>query len=38
MTDKIFEKLTDASGVYFDATLVERRQTPFQALEVYERP
>ena len=38
MTDKIFEKLTDASGVYFDATLVERRQTPFQALEVYDTP
>lgn len=38
MTDKIHEKLTDASGVYFDATLVERHQTAFQLLEVYETP
>ena len=36
MADRIFERLTDASGVYFDARLVERRQTPFQLLEVYE--
>lgn len=38
MTDTIFEKLTDASGVYFTGTLVERRQTPFQLLEVYDTP
>ncbi len=38
MADKIHEKLTDASGVYFDATLVERRQTPFQLLEVFDTP
>jgi spermidine synthase len=38
MSEKIFERLTDASGVYFDGTLVERRQTPFQLLEVYDTP
>lgn len=38
MADKIHEKLTDASGVYFNATLVERRQTPFQLLEVFDTP
>ncbi len=36
MADKIFERLTPSSGVYFDGTLVERRQTPFQLLEVYD--
>ncbi|MEO5692251.1 MAG: polyamine aminopropyltransferase [Usitatibacter sp.] len=36
MSEKIFERLTDASGVYFDGALVLRRQTPFQLLEVYE--
>ncbi len=35
---KIFERLTDTSGVYFEGTLVERRQTPFQLLEVYDTP
>ncbi len=35
---KIFERLNDASGVYFEGNLVERRQTPFQLLEVYETP
>ena len=35
---KIFERLNDASGVWFEGTLVERRQTPFQLLEVYETP
>ena len=35
---KIFEKLNDASGVWFDGTLVESRRTPFQLLEVYETP
>jgi spermidine synthase len=38
MSEKIHERLTDAAGVYFDATLVERRQTPFQLLEVYDTP
>jgi spermidine synthase len=38
MTEKIFERLNDASGVWFDGTLVERRQTPFQLLEVYDTP
>ena len=38
MSEKIFERLNDASGVYFEATLLERRQTPFQLLEVYESP
>jgi spermidine synthase len=36
--EKIFERLNDASGAYFEGTLVERRQTPFQLLEVYETP
>jgi spermidine synthase len=36
MAEKIFERLNDASGVYFEGTLIERRQTPFQLLEVYE--
>jgi len=38
MTEKIFERLNDASGVYFEGTLVERRRTPFQLLEVYDTP
>jgi spermidine synthase len=38
MPEKIFERLNDASGVWFEGTLVERRQTPFQLLEVYETP
>ncbi|HEX4333686.1 MAG TPA: polyamine aminopropyltransferase [Usitatibacter sp.] len=38
MSEKIFERLTAGSGVYFEGTLVERRQTPFQLLEVYETP
>ena len=38
MSEKILERLTDASGVYFEGTLLERRQTPFQLLEVYETP
>ena len=36
MSEKIFERLNDGSGVYFDGELVERRRTPFQLLEVYE--
>ena len=38
MSEKIYERLNDASGVWFEGTLVERRQTPFQLLEVYETP
>ena len=38
MTERIFERLTDASGMYFEATLVERRRTPYQLLEVYDTP
>ena len=36
MSEKILERLNDASGVYFEGTLVERRRTPFQLLEVYD--
>ena len=38
MAERIFERLTPSSGVYFDGTLVERKQTPFQLLEVYDTP
>ncbi len=38
MTEKIFERLNDASGAWFEGTLVERRRTPFQLLEVYDTP
>src|ERR1700741_2563498 len=38
MSEKIFERLNDASGVYFEGTLVERRQPPFQLAEVYGTP
>ncbi len=38
MAERIFERLTESSGVWFDGTLVERRQTPFQLLEVYDTP
>jgi spermidine synthase len=38
VSERIFERLNDASGVYFEGTLVERRQTPFQLLEVYDTP
>lgn len=36
--EKIFEKLNDDCGVYFTGALVEKRQTLFQALEIYETP
>ena len=36
--EKIFESLNDDCGVYFTGTLVEKRQTAFQALEIYETP
>lgn len=38
MTERIIERLNEASGAWFDGTLVERRRTPFQLLEVYETP
>ena len=38
MSERIIERLNEASGVWFDGTLVERRQTPFQLLEVYDTP
>jgi len=38
LAERIFERLTPSSGVYFDGTLVERKQTPFQLLEVYDTP
>ena len=38
MAERILERLNDASGVWFDGTLVERRQTPFQLLEVWDTP
>jgi len=38
MPEKIFEKLNDSSGVYFTGSLIERRQTPFQLLEVFDTP
>jgi spermidine synthase len=38
MAAQIFERLNDASGVWFDGTLVESRRTPFQLLEVYDTP
>ncbi len=36
--EKIFEKLNADSRVYFTGTLVQKRQTAFQTLEVYETP
>ena len=36
--EKILEKLNDGSGVYFNGSLVLRRQTAFQTLEVYDTP
>src|SRR3954468_4374293 len=36
MSEKIIERLTDAAGVWFEGTLVERRETPFQSLEVFD--
>jgi spermidine synthase len=38
LPEKILERLNDASGVWFEGTLVERRRTPFQLLEVYDTP
>jgi spermidine synthase len=38
LPEKIFERLNEASGVWFEGTLVERRRTPYQLLEVYDTP
>ncbi len=38
MSERIFERLNDGSGVWFEGTLVERRRTPFQLLEVWDTP
>lgn len=38
MAEKIYERLNEASGAWFEGTLVLRRQTPFQLLEVFETP
>ncbi len=38
MSEKIHERLTEASGVWFEGTLLERRTTPFQELEVWDTP
>jgi len=38
MPERIIERLNDASGVWFEGTLVERRRTPFQLLEVWDTP
>ncbi|MCM2327964.1 MAG: polyamine aminopropyltransferase [Lysobacter sp.] len=38
MPERIIERLNDASGAWFDGTLVERRRTPFQLLEVWDTP
>jgi spermidine synthase len=39
MSEKeIFEKLNEGSGAYFTGTLVEKRVTPYQTLEIYDTP
>ncbi len=37
-TERVFETLDASSGVWFDGTLVERRQSPHQLIEVYDTP
>jgi len=37
-TERLFEKLDDAHGAYFDATLVARTQSAFQTIEVFDSP
>jgi spermidine synthase len=37
-TERLFEKLTGSSGMYFDGVRLESLQTPFQLIEVYETP
>src|SRR5512135_1719133 len=38
MAERIDERLNAGSGVWFEGTLLERRRTPFQLLEVYDTP
>ena len=38
MAERIDEVLNEDSGVYFTGTLIERRQTPYQLLEVWDTP
>ena len=38
LPEKILERLNESSGVWFEGTLVERRRTPFQLLEIYDTP
>ena len=38
LPEKVLERLNEGSGVWFEGTLLERRQTPFQLLEVYDTP
>lgn len=38
MSERIDERLNAGSGVWFEGTLLERRRTPFQLLEVYDTP
>ena len=35
---RLDEVLTDASGVYFEGTLIESLQTPYQLIEVFDTP
>ncbi len=36
--ERLLEPLDDGHGAYFDATLIERRQSALQTIEVYESP
>ncbi len=38
MAERIDERLNPGSGVWFEGSLLERRRTPFQLLEVYDTP
>lgn len=35
-TTRLEERLTDGSGVYFDGTLIDSRETPYQKIEIYD--
>jgi spermidine synthase len=37
-TQRLFERLTDTSGVYFDGELLDSLQTPYQLIEVFDTP
>lgn len=36
--ERLFERLTDSAGMYFDGVRIDALQTPFQLIEVYESP